>query len=49
MLQAEDGTFIGSASNLEVEVDQDGSVYGRNTSSGRRAKVGEVNIDRRDL
>lgn len=40
-------TFVGTAQNIEVEVDRDGTVYGVNQNTGTRAIVGEVNTDAR--
>lgn len=40
-------TFVGTAENIEVDVGDDGTVYGVNQNTGTRAVVGEVNLDAR--
>lgn len=40
-------TFVGTASNIETTVDDDGTVYGVNQNTGTRAVVGEVDLDAR--
>lgn len=37
-------TFVGTASNIEIEVSRDGAVYGTNQNTGTRAKVGTVDL-----
>ena len=38
---------VGAVNNLRTEVTESGDVIAENTSSGTRAKVGEVDLDRR--
>jgi hypothetical protein len=40
-------TFVGTSSNIETEVRDDGTVLGVNQNTGTRAIVGEVNLDAR--
>lgn len=40
-------TFVGTASKIEVDVADDGTVYGRNVDTGTRAEVGRVNLRER--
>jgi hypothetical protein len=40
-------TFVGTAQNVEVEVDRSGTVYGVNQNTGTRAEVGSVDLDAR--
>lgn len=39
-------TFVGTASNVEAEVGDDGTVYGVNRNTGTRAVVGSVDLNR---
>jgi hypothetical protein len=40
-------TFVGTAQNVDVDVGDDGTVYGVNQNTGTRAVVGEVDLDAR--
>lgn len=40
-------TFVGTARNIEVEVGDNGEVFGVNQNTGTRAKVGSVDLGRR--
>lgn len=42
-------TFVGTAQNVEVEVQPNGEVHGVNVNTGTRAVVGEVDLSARNL
>lgn len=42
-------TFVGTAPNVDFEVQSDGTVFGVNQNTGTRAEVGKVDLDARDI
>jgi len=42
-------TFVGTAQNVEVEVQPNGEVHGVNSNTGTRAVVGEVDLTERNF